>query len=94
VVHPWYLLWAAIPLAAWASAPAYRRVAVVVSAVIALLLMPNGGDIAPFVIVQAAVAAIVVALVAVFLVRRSLPWRDYLRPADSVEPVAAYAGPS
>jgi len=94
VVHPWYLLWAAIPLAAWASAPAYRRVAVVVSAVIALLLMPNGGDIAPFVIVQAAVAAVVVALVAVFLVRRSLPWRDYLRPADTVEPFAAYAGPS
>jgi len=93
VVHPWYLLWALIPLASWASAPAYRRIAVAVSAVIALLLMPSGGDIAPFVIVQAAIAAILAALTAMVLVRRSLPWRDYLRPAEYATAAPAYAGP-
>ena len=94
VVHPWYLLWAAIPLAAWASAPAFRWMAVAVSAVIALMLMPSGGDIAPFVIVQAAIAAVVVALITMFLVRRSLPWHHYLRPARSDAPAPAYPGPS
>jgi len=93
VVHPWYLLWALIPLAAWASAPAYRRLAVTVSAAIALLLMPNGGDIAPFVILQAAIAAILAALTAMVLVRRSLPWRDYLRPAGYADAAPAYPGP-
>ncbi len=93
VVHPWYLLWAAIPLAAWASAPVFRRVAVVVSAVIAVMLMPNGGDIAPFVIFQAAIAAVVAALIMMFAVRRTLPWRAYLRPAELGAADPAYAGP-
>lgn len=98
VVHPWYLLWAAIPLAAWASAPLYRRLAVAVSAVIALLLMPNGAYFPPFVILQAALAAVVAAAVAVALVQRQLPWREQLgvvvpalrRPAEP--DVAAYPG--
>ncbi|MEO9220851.1 MAG: polyprenol phosphomannose-dependent alpha 1,6 mannosyltransferase MptB [Mycobacteriaceae bacterium] len=94
VVHPWYLLWAAIPLAAWASAPVFRRGAVVVSAVIAVMLMPNGGDIAPFVIVQAAIAAVVAALIMMFAVRHRLPWRAYLRPAEPGTADPAYAGPS
>lgn len=94
VVHPWYLLWAAIPLAAWASSPAYRRVAVVVSAAIAVMLMPNGGDNPPFVIFEATAVAVLVSLVAVFCVRRLLPWRDYLQPAESAPPPAAYAGAS
>ena len=93
VVHPWYLLWAAIPLAAWASAPVFRRGAVVVSAVIAVMLMPNGGDIAPFVIFQAAIAAVVAALIMMFAVRRTLPWLAYLRPAEPGAADPAYAGP-
>ncbi|WP_241249890.1 polyprenol phosphomannose-dependent alpha 1,6 mannosyltransferase MptB [Rhodococcus sp. X156] len=92
VVHPWYLLWAAIPLAAWASAPAYRRVAVAVSAAVAVLLMPNGAEYPPFVIVEAAAAAVVVALVAMFLTRKVLPWREFLRPAALPGRPAAYAG--
>lgn len=102
VVHPWYLLWAAIPLAAWASAPVYRRVAVSVSAVIALLLMPNGAEFPPFVILQAALAAVVAAAVAVVLVQRRLPWREQLatvaprlrRPAQRDPAPAAYPGTS
>ena len=102
VVHPWYLLWAAIPLAAWASAPAFRRVAVSVSAVIALLLMPNGAEFPPFVILQAALAAFVASAVAVLLVQRQLPWREQvatlvprLRPLAERDPTpAAYPDPS
>jgi len=98
VVHPWYLLWAAVPLAAWASAPVYRRAAVTVSAVISLLLMPNGAGFPTFVIAQAAIAAVVAAGVAVALVRRQLPWREQLgvvlprlrRPAEADRAPAAY----
>lgn len=73
VVHPWYLLWAAVPLAAWASSPAYRRTAVTVSAVVSLVLMPNGAGYPPFVIVQAAVVAAAVALLVLLLLRHRLP---------------------
>jgi alpha-1,6-mannosyltransferase len=101
-VHPWYLLWAAIPLAAWASAPAYRRAAVSVSAVIALLVMPNGAEFPPFVILQAALAAVAAAAVAVLLVQRQLPWREQLgtvvprlrRLAERDPAAAAYPDPS
>lgn len=79
VVHPWYLLWAAVPLAAWASAPAFRRPAVVVSAAISVMLMPNGGDQPPFVILQAVVAAVLVVLLVAALTNRSIPWVDQLR---------------
>ncbi|WP_460866974.1 polyprenol phosphomannose-dependent alpha 1,6 mannosyltransferase MptB [Rhodococcus aerolatus] len=101
VVHPWYLLWAAIPLAAWASAPAFRRPAVVVSAVISVILMPNGGDQPPFVILQAVVAAVLAVLVIAAASNRAVPWLDQVRvlrsprtagPAGPAE--HAYAGPS
>ncbi|TQM45718.1 alpha-1,6-mannosyltransferase [Pseudonocardia cypriaca] len=44
VVHPWYLLWAAIPLAATRGLPRYRRAALAASAVLALLVPPTGAD--------------------------------------------------
>ncbi|MDF0528571.1 polyprenol phosphomannose-dependent alpha 1,6 mannosyltransferase MptB [Tsukamurella sp. 8F] len=63
VVQPWYLLWAIIPLAAWATAPAFRLSAVIASCVVSLMLMPNGGEIEPYVIARSAITtAIVVAL--------------------------------
>jgi alpha-1,6-mannosyltransferase len=44
IVHPWYLLWAAIPLAATRGLPRYRRAALAASAVLALLVPPTGAD--------------------------------------------------
>jgi alpha-1,6-mannosyltransferase len=44
VVHPWYLLWAAIPLAATRGLPRYRRAALAASAVLAVLVPPTGAD--------------------------------------------------
>jgi alpha-1,6-mannosyltransferase len=44
VVHPWYLLWAAIPLAATRGLPRYRRAALGASAVLAIVVPPTGAD--------------------------------------------------
>ncbi|MFC5994245.1 polyprenol phosphomannose-dependent alpha 1,6 mannosyltransferase MptB [Pseudonocardia hispaniensis] len=44
VVHPWYLLWAAIPLAATRGLPRYRRAALAASALLALMVPPTGSD--------------------------------------------------
>ncbi|WP_214402608.1 polyprenol phosphomannose-dependent alpha 1,6 mannosyltransferase MptB [Pseudonocardia lacus] len=44
VVHPWYLLWAVIPLAATKGLPIYRRTILAASAVLALCVPPTGAD--------------------------------------------------
>ena len=44
VVHPWYLLWAAIPLAATRGLPRHRRAALAASAVLAVVVPPTGAD--------------------------------------------------
>jgi hypothetical protein len=42
VVHPWYLLWGIVPLAAAAGAAAIRRVVALGSALLVLLVIPGG----------------------------------------------------
>jgi hypothetical protein len=42
VVHPWYLLWGIIPLAAAATSITIRRAVAVVSAALVLLVLPGG----------------------------------------------------
>ena len=42
VVHPWYVLWAALPLAAVRGLPRYRRAALAASAALAVLVPPTG----------------------------------------------------
>ena len=44
IVHPWYLLWAVIPLAATRGLPLYRRTILAASAVLALVVPPTGAD--------------------------------------------------
>ncbi len=44
VVHPWYLLWAVIPLAASATHPAFRITATVACTVLGLVVAPTGSD--------------------------------------------------
>lgn len=74
-VQPWYLLWAAIPLAAATSASRFRSAAAAVSAVVAMLVPPTGAsfDGRGYVIPEAAVAAAIVVAVAVLAVRQRLP---------------------
>ncbi len=44
VVHPWYLLWTVIPLAATQALPSHRRAALAASAVLAVVVAPTGAD--------------------------------------------------
>jgi len=77
VVHPWYLLWAAIPLAGSATAAGYRRAAVALSVALALLVPPTGQDfyLRAFVLLQAILGGAVILAVALVLVRGKLPAR-------------------
>ncbi|HEY3259115.1 MAG TPA: polyprenol phosphomannose-dependent alpha 1,6 mannosyltransferase MptB [Pseudonocardiaceae bacterium] len=77
VVHPWYLLWGAIPLAGSATAAGYRRAAVVLSVALALLVPPTGQDfyLRAFVLFQAVLGAAVIIVVPLLLVRGKVPLR-------------------
>jgi alpha-1,6-mannosyltransferase len=74
VVHPWYLLWAAIPLAATRGLPRYRRFALAASAVLALLVPPTGADFQfrAFQLPMAIIAGIGILLVFLLVLRRHL----------------------
>jgi alpha-1,6-mannosyltransferase len=74
VIQPWYLLWAALPLAAATRDPRYRRATVWLSVIFSVIVMPNGATIPTFAAVQAvAVAAVVVGGVLLVLRRTGLP---------------------
>ncbi len=87
VVQPWYLLWAIVPLAAWATTRVFRVPAIVLSAVVGMILMPRGADFGVFQIIEAAAAGITVGVVFVVLTRNVLPWRG--RAVAPVLPTAA-----
>ena len=74
VIQPWYLLWAALPLAASTGLSRYRRATVWLTTVFAVLIMPNGATIPVFTIVQGVVVAgLVVGVVLLALRRSGLP---------------------
>lgn len=77
VVHPWYLLWAAIPLAGSATAAGYRRAAVALSVALALLVPPTGQDfyLRAFVLAQAIAGGAVILAVTLLVIRHRLPAR-------------------
>ncbi|MEV0358870.1 polyprenol phosphomannose-dependent alpha 1,6 mannosyltransferase MptB [Nocardia sp. NPDC050697] len=89
VVQPWYLLWAIVPLAAWATRPAFRGPAVVVPAIVSVIAMPRGAEFEVFQIVGAAVAGVIVVVLFVVLTRNRLPWRQPGVSAPS-QPASAY----
>lgn len=99
VVQPWYLLWAILPLAAWATAPIFRVPAVVFTSIVSVMLMSNGAEYLPFMIVQAVVATIITAFALIYVTRNSLPWRSEkpvaeitkTRPVDEGNSAGAYA---
>lgn len=47
VVHPWYLLWAIMPLAAWANQSTFRVSVAVISAVLSFFILPRGLNLPP-----------------------------------------------
>ncbi|MGB9282064.1 MAG: polyprenol phosphomannose-dependent alpha 1,6 mannosyltransferase MptB [Pseudonocardiaceae bacterium] len=75
VVHPWYLLWAVIPLAASTTHPAFRMTATATSAVLAMVVAPTGSDFLfrAWVVPSALVAAAITLMVPMLLIRGRTP---------------------
>lgn len=81
VVQPWYLLWAALPLAASTAVSRYRNVTVAITVALSVMIMPSGSVIRPLIIAQAVLAAAVVAAGAWYLLRsrRLIPISEWDR---------------
>ncbi len=89
VVHPRYLLWAAIPLAASATHSAFKITATLASAVLALLVAPTGSDFLfrAWVVPTAIVAAAIILVVPLLVVRgRTPPLATVLRMSHPQHP--------
>ncbi|WIM68882.1 polyprenol phosphomannose-dependent alpha 1,6 mannosyltransferase MptB [Corynebacterium breve] len=73
VVHPWYMLWAILPLAAWANRPFFRQAVVAYSAVFSFLVLPRGLALPASTVLtiysSAIVAGIVLATLAILWLR-------------------------
>lgn len=76
VVQPWYLLWAIIPLAAWATRPRFRVAVIVVTLVVGIFgPTANGDRFALFQILDATLASAVITVLLIALTFNRLPWR-------------------
>ncbi|OFJ51823.1 polyprenol phosphomannose-dependent alpha 1,6 mannosyltransferase MptB [Mycolicibacterium grossiae] len=76
VVQPWYLLWAIIPLATWATRPGFRGTAIALSLVVGIFgPTANGDRFALFQIVDATAASALIVALLIALTYRRLPWR-------------------
>lgn len=59
VVHPWYILWAIFPLAAWANRWFFRYSVVIYSAIMSFVVLPRGLGLPPGTIAQIYLSAAV-----------------------------------
>lgn len=76
VVQPWYLLWAIIPLAAWATRPAFRGTAIGITLLVGIFgPTANGDRFALFQIIDATVASAIIVLILIAITHDYLPWR-------------------
>lgn len=83
VVQPWYVLWAVIPLAAWATRPAFRTTAIAVTLVVGIFgPTANGDRFTVFQILLATAASTLIVLALIGLTYYRLPWRK-LPDADA-----------
>jgi len=98
VVQPWYLLWAIIPLATWASRPGFRGTAIAMTLLVGIFgPTANGDRFALFQILDATIASAVIVAVLVAITYTRLPWRPLPEadgvadeaPAPPVPPVAS-----
>lgn len=73
VVHPWYLLWALVPLSGWANRPQFRWAVVAYSAVFSLTVLPRGLGLPPGTVLQiylGSLAAFVIVMALIVEVSR------------------------
>ncbi|ORB72224.1 polyprenol phosphomannose-dependent alpha 1,6 mannosyltransferase MptB [Mycobacterium scrofulaceum] len=91
VVQPWYLLWAIIPLAAWATRSGFRAAVIVITLVVGIFgPTANGDRFALFQIVDATLASTVIVVALIALTYTRLPWRRL--PAEDAETPPEPAG--
>lgn len=73
VVHPWYALWAIIPLAAWANRALFRNTAVIYSIILSFFVLPRGLKLPAWSVTQtyivAAVSFVVLAALGYFILK-------------------------
>ena len=76
VVQPWYLLWAIIPLAAWATRPRFRIAAIAGTLIVGIFgPTANGDRFTLFQILDATLASAVIVVLLIGLTFNRLPWR-------------------
>jgi alpha-1,6-mannosyltransferase len=73
VVHPWYLLWGVVPLAATARSRAIRRAVTVLSAALVLLVLPAGVEPGMSALAGAVLGTAAVLVVLLAVRARALP---------------------
>ncbi|OBK12250.1 polyprenol phosphomannose-dependent alpha 1,6 mannosyltransferase MptB [Mycobacterium asiaticum] len=108
VVQPWYLLWAIIPLAAWATRTGFRVAAIVITLIVGIFgPTANGDRFALFQIIDATLASAFIVVVLIALTYHRLPWHPLPNgdgpaapgpempstPADPVTPATRQATP-
>ncbi|WP_204080561.1 polyprenol phosphomannose-dependent alpha 1,6 mannosyltransferase MptB [Mycobacterium riyadhense] len=87
VVQPWYLLWAIIPLATWASRTGFRVAAIMVTLIVGIFgPTANGDRFALFQIVDATLASATTVVVLIALTYTRLPWRPLPENGDVDQP--------
>jgi alpha-1,6-mannosyltransferase len=90
VVQPWYLLWAIIPLAAWATRPSFRMAVIIVTMGVGVFgPTANGDRFALFQIADATLASTVIVALLIAGTYHRLPWR----PLPNGEPTSETATP-
>ena len=87
VVQPWYVLWAVLPLAAWATRPAFRGATIVVTLAVGIFgPTANGDRFTLFQILLAVVASTVIAALLMLLTHNRLPWRGLPTATETSRP--------
>ncbi|STC70492.1 polyprenol phosphomannose-dependent alpha 1,6 mannosyltransferase MptB [Corynebacterium pilosum] len=67
VVHPWYMLWAIVPLAAWANRTFFRGAVVIYSAFFSFIVLPRGQSLPPGTVASIYISALVSCLLLALL---------------------------
>jgi alpha-1,6-mannosyltransferase len=94
VVQPWYVLWAIIPLAAWATRPRFRTAAIAVTLVVGIFgPTANGDRFTLFQILLATAASTIIVILPIALTYYRLPWRRLPDADDALVPAPAVVEP-
>ncbi|MGV9824901.1 MULTISPECIES: polyprenol phosphomannose-dependent alpha 1,6 mannosyltransferase MptB [unclassified Gordonia (in: high G+C Gram-positive bacteria)] len=85
-VQAWYLLWAVIPLAAWATGPWFRLSTIAISAIISIVVMPTSSNTSGVVLAQGLLAGVIMVAVLTALFFEDLPFPGRRQRAGHPEP--------